>query len=95
MPARKSEWTHKGLFVVCEWLSCLLPNECSGGSLTLIRLLLIQLTLVDQRQHGEAVLEQIFDILAVSSDPARLLIINRLEDIVDITLHNRVMTKLL
>lgn len=67
----------------------------SGASLSLVQLLLAQLMLVDQQKHGEAVFEQIFQILAVASAPVKQMIITSLEDIVDITLHDRVIVKIL
>lgn len=51
--------------------------------------------LVDQQKHGEAVFEQIFEILSVASAPAKRMIITSLEDIVDITLHDRTIVKIL
>lgn len=76
-------------------LYCLLLCVRSGASLVLVQLLLAQLTLVDQQRHGEAVLEEIFEILSVASEPAGRLIVGSLEDIVDITLHDRIIVKIL
>lgn len=77
-----------------EWFLCFFVL-ISGASLTLVQLLLTQLMLVDQQRHGDAVLEQILQVLGAASAPARQLIVNSLEDIVDITLHDRLIVKIL
>lgn len=78
----------------------MIGNKCcsyvSGFSLTLVTLILAHVKLVDQQRHGEIIVEKIFQIIASNpNETAKRLIVTSLEHIIDITMHDQVLGKLL
>lgn len=68
----------------------------SGNALSLVSLILSHVKLVDQQRHGELVVEKILQILSSSpAEAAKRMIMTSLEHIIDITMHDHVLGRLL
>lgn len=68
----------------------------SSSALSLVSLILSHIKLVDQQRHGELVAEKIIQVLSLNpNEAAKLMVMSNLEHIIDITMHDYVLGKIL
>lgn len=79
----------------CHCHAVLNVRSCSGTSTSIVQLILAHVQMVDQQKYGQVVFNQIFEIIPVACPSAKELIINGLEYLIDLTMHDEALEKVL
>lgn len=95
MPIKKSKIYNDNFVFFIIYVFYIQYLYCSP-SLSLVYLIIAHMKLIDQQRHGELIVEKILQVLSSNpNEAAKRMIMTSLELIIDITMHDRVLGRLL